>query len=111
MMPLYLETRQCLLLINKDTSLPKCNYQNPGHFTSIPYDYVTYSPYLFICFLGPDLQQREVPRWEQLQSPANTRAAATQNPKRLPPTPQLTATPDPEPTEQGQGLNPQPHGS
>ena len=30
---------------------------------------------------------------------------------RLWPTLQLTATPDPEPTEQGQGLNLQPHGS
>ena len=30
---------------------------------------------------------------------------------RLRPTPQLTATPDPYPNEQGQGLNPQPHGS
>ena len=29
----------------------------------------------------------------------------------LRPTPQLTATPDPQPTEQGQGSNPQPHGS
>ena len=29
----------------------------------------------------------------------------------LQPTPQLTATPDPYPTEQGQGPNPQPHGS
>ena len=29
----------------------------------------------------------------------------------LRPTPQLTATLDPQPTEQGQGLNPQPHGS
>ena len=29
----------------------------------------------------------------------------------LRPTPQLTATPDPQPTEWGQGLNPQPHGS
>ena len=27
------------------------------------------------------------------------------------PTPQLTAMPDPQSTEQGQGLNPQPHGS
>ena len=26
-------------------------------------------------------------------------------------TPQLTAMPDPQPTEQGQGSNPQPHGS
>ena len=30
---------------------------------------------------------------------------------RLQPTPQLPATPDPEPTERGQGSNPQPHGS
>ena len=30
---------------------------------------------------------------------------------RLQPTPQLTATPGPQPTEQGQGPNPQPHGS
>ena len=30
---------------------------------------------------------------------------------RLQSTPQLTATPDRQPTEQGQGLNPQPHGS
>ena len=29
----------------------------------------------------------------------------------LQPTPQLTATPDRSPTEQGQGPNPQPHGS
>ena len=29
----------------------------------------------------------------------------------LQPTPQLMATPDPQPMEQGQGLNPQPHGS
>ena len=30
---------------------------------------------------------------------------------RLQPTPQLTAKPDRQPTEQGQGPNPQPHGS
>ena len=30
---------------------------------------------------------------------------------RLRPTPQLMATPDSQPTEQGQGSNPQPHGS
>ena len=29
----------------------------------------------------------------------------------LQPTPQLTATPDPQPTKRGQGSNPQPHGS
>ena len=30
---------------------------------------------------------------------------------RLRPTPQLTAMPDPQSTERGQGSNPQPHGS
>ena len=30
---------------------------------------------------------------------------------RLCPTPQLTATPDPQPTERGQESNPKPHGS
>ena len=30
---------------------------------------------------------------------------------RLRPIPQLLASPDPQPTEQGQGSNPQPHGS
>ena len=30
---------------------------------------------------------------------------------RLQPTPQLTSTPDPQPTEQHQGSNPKPHGS
>ena len=30
---------------------------------------------------------------------------------RLRPTPQLTAIQDPQPTEQGQGSKPQPHGS
>jgi len=30
---------------------------------------------------------------------------------RLQPTPQLTAMPDPQPTERGQGPNPQPRGS
>ena len=28
----------------------------------------------------------------------------------LRPTPQLTATPDPQPTDRGRGLNPKPHG-
>ena len=40
------------------------------------------------------------------QSHSNTRSEP-----QLRPTPQLTATLDPQPTERGQGLNPQPHGS
>ena len=57
----------------------------------------------------------EVPRLgveSELQLPAYTTATATQdlNP-RLPPTPQLLATPDPSSTEPDQGLNPQPLGS
>ena len=37
--------------------------------------------------------------------------SSTRSELRLRPTPQLKATPDPRPTEQGQGLNLQPHGS
>ena len=39
------------------------------------------------------------------QSHSNTRSEPS-----LRPTQQFTATPDPEPTERGQGLNLQPHG-
>ena len=35
----------------------------------------------------------------------------TRSKPRLQPILQLTATPDPQPTEQGQGLSPPPHGS
>ena len=47
----------------------------------------------------------------ELQLPAH--ATATETPgsePHLQPTPQLMAMPDPQPTEQGQVLNPQPHG-
>ena len=53
----------------------------------------------------------EIPRLgvqSELQLPAYTSATAMQDPSL---TPQLTATPDLQPTEQGQGSNPQPHGS
>ena len=40
------------------------------------------------------------------QSHSNTRSEP-----RLQPAPQLTVTPDLQPTEQGQGSNPHPHGS
>ena len=46
--------------------------------------------FVLLPFLGLLLQHMEVPRLA---------------------TPQLTATPDPQSTEQGQGSNPQPHGS
>ena len=41
-----------------------------------------------------------------LHNPSNTGSEL-----RLRPTPQLTAKSDPEPTDQGQGSNPKPHGS
>ena len=51
----------------------------------------------------------------RLQPTPQLTAMATPEPRlpRLQPTPQLTAmaTPDSQPTEQGQGSNPQPHGS
>ena len=44
--------------------------------------------------------------------PAYARDTATRDPSRIcDHTPQLTATPDPEPTERGQGSNLQPRGS
>jgi len=46
------------------------------------------------------------------QLPAYATVTATQDPSWiLQPTPQLTATPDAQPTERDQGSNPQPHGS
>ena len=78
----------------------------------------------FFFFLGPHLRHMEVPRLEvqlELQLPAYTTATATQDPShvcnlhhshsnsgskpRLQPTPQLMATLDRSPTEQGQGSN------
>ena len=53
----------------------------------------------------------EVPRLEvesELQLPA---CATGESEPCLQPTPQLTATPDPQPIEQSQGLNPHSHGS
>ena len=48
----------------------------------------------------------------ELQQLAYARDTARWGPSLiLQDTPQLTATPDLQPTEQGQGLNPQPHGS
>ena len=50
----------------------------------------------------------------ELQLPAYTTVTTTWDPScvcNLQPTPQLLATPDPQPTEQGQGSNLQPHGS
>ena len=64
----------------------------------------------FVClfvFLGPHPWHMKVPRLGvQLEQYSNTRSEP-----HLRTTPQLTATPDPQPTEQGQGSNPQPHGS
>ena len=68
-------------------------------------------PFLFLCFLGLHPQHVEVPRLgveSGLQLPAYT--TATGSKQRLRPTPQLTATPVTEPTEQGQGSNPHSHG-
>ena len=62
----------------------------------------------FWPFLGPLQQHTEVLRLgvkSELEPPAYARATAGSEP-RLRPTPQLMATPDPQPTEQGQGSNP-----
>ena len=66
----------------------------------------------FFHFFGPHLRHT-VPRlrvtWElQLPTYITTNVGAE---LRLQPTPQLTAALDPQPTEQGQGLNSHIHGS
>ena len=45
----------------------------------------------------------------QARGPIGVQTRATA--MRLQPTPQLMAVPDPQATERGHGLNPQPHGS
>ena len=67
----------------------------------------------FAFFLGPHSPHMEVPRLgveSELQLLADATAIATGSEPRLQCTPQVTATPDPQPTERGQGLNPHPHG-
>ena len=80
-----------------------------------------YFIYFYFCFLvflpvlGLLLRHMEVPRpgvESQLSPPAYATATAMWGSEpHLQPTPQLMAMPDPPSTEQGQGLNLQPHGS
>ena len=73
---------------------------------------------LFFClfvFSGPHPQHMEVLRLGGLTGAVaaglhHSHSNVGSEP-RLRPTPQLTATLDPQPTERGQGSNPQPHGS
>ena len=65
------------------------------------------------CFLGPHPQHTEVPRLgveSAAVAGSHHSHSNTGSDPHLQPTPQLMATPDPRHTEQGQGLNPQPHG-
>ena len=71
--------------------------------------------FLSFVFFGLHLWHVEVPR---LGGPIRATAAGlchnhsnARSKLRLRPTPQLTATPDPYPTERSQGSNPQPPGS
>ena len=68
--------------------------------------------FFFPCFLGSYSWHMEVPRgWigaevaNLCQSHSNTRYE-----RSLQPTPELTAVPDPRPTDGGQESNPRPHG-
>ena len=71
--------------------------------------------FVFLPFLGLFLWHMEVPRLgvelELQTSVLHQNHSNAGSEPCLQPTPQLTATPDRQPTEQGQGLNPQPHGS
>ena len=74
--------------------------------------------FFFFSFIGLHPQHIEVPRLGvklELQPPAYTTATSLWHSNagtelHLQPTPQLMATPDPWPIEQGQGLNLHPHG-
>ena len=68
---------------------------------------------LFFCFLGLHSRNMEVPRLGiklELQLLAYAIAHSTTATACLRPTPQLTATLDPQPTEWGQRPNLYPHG-
>ena len=70
---------------------------------------------LFVCFLGPHLLHIEAPRLgveSELTVAASLhhRHSNAGSKPHLPPTPQLMAMLDPQPTEWGQGLNPNPQG-
>ena len=71
--------------------------------------------FVFLPFLGPLPWHMKVPRLGGLIRAVATRLRQShsnaRSDPRLRPTPQLMAMPDPEATEQGQGLNLQPHGS
>ena len=68
---------------------------------------------VFLPFLGLLPQHMEVPRLEIRAVVTGLRQSHSNMGSQLclRPTPQLMATPDPQPAEQGQGSNPQPHGS
>ena len=73
-------------------------------------------PFFFFVFLGPHPQH--LVGDSQARGPIRAVAAGLHHSHSnmgsepcLKPTPQLLATPDPQPTEQGQGSNPQPYGS
>ena len=74
---------------------------------------------IFLTFLHFCLLRATPMAYEHSQARSPIRAKATGlchthsntgSKPRLQPTPHFTATPDPQPTEQGQGLNPCPHG-
>ena len=75
---------------------------------------------LFVCFVFLPFSWAALVVYGGSQARGRTGAVATglcqshSNARSKPhprPTPQLTATPDRQPTEKGQGSNPQPHGS
>ena len=68
--------------------------------------------FFFFCFLGPHLQDMEVPRLEvklELQLLAYSTATAMWDLNWVCSLHHSTALPDPQPTEWGQGSNPYPH--
>ena len=68
---------------------------------------------LIFCFLGPHVQHMYVPRLGLIRAAAAGLHHSHSNARSescLQPAPQLTAILDHQPTDQGQGSNPHPHG-
>ena len=98
---------------NKNLYLHKNLWTNISFFLS--FFFLFFFFFFFFGFLGPHSKHMEGPRLgvqSELWSLAYTTVTPTQESEpHLQPTPQLMATPDPLTNEQGQGSNPQPHGS
>ena len=85
-----------------------CKSQSDCYFQFIK-NVFSVSFYFVFCFLGPHLQHVEAPLAATAAGLCHSHSNAGSEP-HLRPISQLTAMPDPEPTERDQGSNLHPHG-